>query len=160
MKHLKKFLAISLVLLLSPAVLFAQKNLFDWSKVEKLKPSAIIIVTTKKGMEFVGEKRQATDDTLFMEISLPGSGTRTITLEKDDIAEVRKKKSGSWLPVIGGAIGVGAGIGFGSLADHPGTDDPHMGAMIGGLMGGLFGLLGGQIIGKVKGKTKKIYVAP
>ena len=158
MKQLQKLLAILLVFLLTPAGLFAQKKLSDWSNVEKLKPSARIIVTTKKGQEFFGEKRHTTADTLFMEINLPGQGTRTITLEKDDIAEVRKKKSGSWLPVIGGAIGVGAGIGFGSLADHPGTDDPHMGAMIGGLMGGLFGLLGGQFVAKVK--TKKIYVAP
>ncbi len=160
MKQLQKLLAILLVFLLTPAGLFAQKKLSDWGNIEKLKPSTRIIVTTKKGLEFFGEKRHTTPDELFMEVALPGSGTRTITLEKDDIAEVRKKKSGSWLPIVGGAIGVGAGIGFGSLADHPGTDDPHMGAMIGGLMGGLFGLAGGQIIAKVKGKPKKIYVAP
>jgi hypothetical protein len=159
MKQLQKLLAILLVFLLTPAGLFAQKKLSDWGNVEKLKPSARIIVTTKKGLEFSGEKQHATPDTLLMEVSLPGQGTRTITLEKDDIAEVRQKKSGSWLPVIGGAIGVGAGIGFGSLADHPGTDDPHIGAMIGGLMGGLFGLAGGQIITKVASKAKTIYVA-
>src|SRR2546421_8610837 len=160
MKQMQKLLAILLASLLSPAGLVAQTKLSDWANVEKLKPSARIIVTTKKGLEFFGEKRRTTPDTLLMEVSLPGKGTRTINLDKDEIAEVRKKKSGGWLPVIGGAIGVGAGIGFGSLADHPGTDDPHIGAMIGGLMGGLFGLLGGQIVEKVKAKTKKIYVAP
>jgi len=160
MKPLQKLLAILLVFLLSPASLFAQKKLSDWGNVEKLKPSARIVVTTKKGLEFFGEKRHTTPDELFMEVSLPGQGTRTITLERDDIAEVRKKKSGSWLPAIGGAIGVGAGIGFGSLADHPGTDDPHMGAMIGGLMGGLFGLLAGQAVAMKKGRAKTIYIAP
>jgi len=159
MKPLKKLPAIFLVLLLTPVFLFAQKSLSDWGNVEKLKPGAKIVVTTKKGREFIGEKRRSTDDTLFMEIGLPVNGTRVIGLSREEIGEVRKGKLRWMFPIIGAAIGVAAGVAIGSTADHPGTDDPGLGKLVGGGLGGLIGGGTGSVIAKTK-RWKKVYVAP
>lgn len=157
MKRLKKPLSIALVLLLTPSVLFAQKILSDWGNLERLKPGTKIIVTTKNGREFAGQKRQSTDDTLFMETRFPVQGSRTISLSRNEIAEVRKTKSRWLLPLVGTAIGVGVGIAIGSTADHPYTDDPNLGKMLGGGLGGLIGFGTGSIVPR---KAKTIYVAP
>ena len=159
MRPSKKLPAIFLLLLLTPSLLFAQKNLSDWGNVEKLKSGTRVIVTTRKGREFVGEKRQTTDDTLFMEVGLPGSGTRVISVPRDEIEEVRKGKSRWVYPLIGAAIGVAAGVAIGSTADHPGSDDPGLGKLVGGGLGGLIGGGTGSVIAKTK-RWKKIYVAP
>lgn len=159
MRPSKKLPAILLILLLMPSLLFAQKNLSDWSNVEKLKPGTKVIVTTRKGREFVGEKRQTTDDTLFMEVGLPGSGTRVISVPREEIGEVRKGKSNWMYPLIGAAIGVAAGVAIGSTADHPGSDDPGLGKLVGGGLGGLIGSGTGSVIAKTK-RWKKVYIAP
>jgi hypothetical protein len=158
MGPLKRLFAIGFVCLLTPGFLCAQKKLSDWGNVEQLKPGTRIIVTTKKGMEFVGEKRQSNDDTLFMETTSAVTGTRTISLARDEIAEVRKKKSHGWLPFIGAAIGTAAGAAIGNAVyDHRGTDDPHSGAMVMGALGGVIGLAAGTV---VPHKSKIIYLAP
>jgi len=157
MSVLNKPLAGLLVLLLMPGCLFAQKNLSDWSNVEKLKPGTRIVVRTKKGIEFTGEKRQTSDDTLFMEIGLPVHGTRTISLAREDLAEVRVGKSRIVLRIITVAIGVAVGVAIGSAYDHPGSDDPGLGKLLGGGLGGAIGLAGAT---GIKRKTKKVYVAP
>jgi hypothetical protein len=159
MRPLKRLPVAFLVLLLTPVFVFAQKNLSDWGNVEKLKPGTRVIVTTRKGREFFGEKRQTTDDTLFMEISLPGSGTRVISMPREEIGEVRKGKSRWMLPLIGAAIGVAAGVAIGSTADHPGTDDPGLGKLVGGGLGGLIGGGTGGVIAKTK-RWKKVYISP
>lgn len=160
MKSFKRSLAILLVLILTPGFLFAQQSLSDWGNVEKLKPGTKIIVGTRKGFEFIGVKRQSSDDTLFMEVALPGEGTRVIGVPRDEIAEVGKGKSrGIVMPLIGAAIGVAAGVAIGATADHPGSDDPGLGKLIGGALGGLIGFAAGGAI-PAKRKTKQIYVAP
>jgi hypothetical protein len=116
-------------------------------------------VTTKKMREFAGEKRQSTDDTLFMEIGLPVNGTRVISLSREEIAEVRKGKSRWVLPLLGAAIGVAAGVAIGSTADHPGSDDPGLGKLLGGGLGGLIGGGTGSVIAKSQ-RWKKVYIAP
>jgi hypothetical protein len=116
-------------------------------------------VTTRKGREFIGEKRQTTDDTLFVEIGLPGSGTRVISVPREEIGEVRKGKSRWVYPLLGAAIGVAAGVAIGSTADHPGSDDPGLGKLLGGGLGGLIGGGTGSVIAKTK-RWKKIYSAP
>ena len=158
MKPLKQLLAIVLVFQLTPGLLFAQKKQSDWSNVEKLNSGARLIVSTKKGREFAGEKRKATDDTLFLEIELPVHGTRIITLSRDEIAEVRKKRSRALPMLIGGAAGAGTGATFGDLVyDHRGGDDPHLGALVIGLIGALIGI---AVASKMPKKAKKVYVAP
>ncbi|MDX6305587.1 MAG: hypothetical protein QOI77_2556 [Blastocatellia bacterium] len=159
MRPSKKLPATFLILVLIPSLLVAQKNLSDWSNVEKLKPGTRVIVTTRKGREFIGEKRQTTDDTLFMEIGLPGSGTRVISVPREEIGEVRKGKSRWVYPLLGAAIGVAAGVAIGSTADHPGSDDPGLGKLLGGGLGGLIGGGTGSVIAKTK-RWKKIYSAP
>ena len=159
MGALKKLLAIVLGMLLTPSLLFAQNNLSGWSNVEKLKAGTKVVVTTKKGREFIGEKRQTTDDTLFMEIGLPGSGTRVISVPREEIGEVRKRKLRWVYPLIGLAIGVAAGVAIGSTADHPGSDDPGLGKLLGAGLGGLIGAGTGGVIAKTK-RWKKIYIAP
>ena len=159
MQSAKQLLSIVLVLLMSSATMFAQQALSNWSNVENLKPGTKIVVRTKNGREFVGTKRQSTDDTLFMEAKFAVQGLRTISLSKDEIQEVRKKKSTFFYPLLGLAIGIGVGIAVGSTADHPGTDDPNLGKILGGALGGGIGLTAGEGISR-RPKTKQIYVAP
>ena len=159
MQSAKQLLSIVLVVLMSSATLFAQQALSNWSNVENLKPGTRIVVRTKNGREYVGTKRQSTDDTLFMEARFPVQGMRTISLSKDEIQEVRKNKSTFYYPLIGLAIGLGVGVAIGARADHPGTDDPNLGKMLGGGLGGGMGLIAGEGISR-RPKTKQIYVAP
>jgi hypothetical protein len=139
--------------------MFAQQALSNWSNVENLKPGTKIVVRTKNGREYVGTKRQSTDDTLFMEARFPVQGLRTISLSKDEVQEVRKNKSTFYYPLIGLAIGLGVGVAIGARADHPGTDDPNLGKILGGGLGGGIGLVTGEGISR-RPKTKQIYVAP
>src|SRR5438270_3324829 len=159
MQSLKKLLSTLLVLLVSSATLIAQQPFSSWSNVENLKPGTKIVVRTKNGREFVGTKRQSTDDTLFMEARFPVQGARTISLSKDEIQEVRKNKSTFYYPLIGLAIGLGVGVAIGARADHPGTDDPNLGKMLGGGLGGGIGLIAGEGISR-RPKTKRVYLAP
>jgi hypothetical protein len=159
MQSAKQLLSILLVLLMSSTTMLAQQALSNWSNVENLKAGTKIVVRTKNGREFVGTKRQSTDDTLFMEAKFVVQGVRTISLSKDEIQEVRKKKSTFFYPLLGLAIGIGVGIAVGSTADHPGTDDPDLGKILGGVLGGGIGLTAGEGISR-RPKTKQIYVAP
>ena len=159
MKSLKKVLSILLVLLVSSTTLFAQQSLSNWNNVENLRPGTKIVVRTKNGREFVGTKRQSTDDTLFMEAKFQVQGSRTISLSKDEIQEVRKNKSTFFYPLVGLAIGIGVGVAFGARADHPGTDDPNLGKIVDGALGGGIGLAAGAGLSR-KPRTKQIYIAP
>jgi len=159
MQSAKQLLSIVLVLLMASTTLFAQQALSNWSNVENLKPGTKIVVRTKNGREFVGTKRQSTDDTLFMEARFPVQGMRTISLSKDEIQEVRKNKSTFYYPLLGLAIGLGVGVAIGERADHPGTDDPNLGKILGGALGGGIGLTAGEGISR-KPKTKQVYLAP
>ena len=152
-------LKLVLIFLLMPATLFAQQPSSDWNNVVKLKNGTKIIVITKNGREFAGEKRVANDDMLFMETRFEVQGSRTISLSRNEIAEVRKRKSRWIFPLIGAAIGVGVGVAIGATQDHPGTDDPHMGKIIMGPLGGLIGATAGGVASRYKG-TKVVYVSP
>jgi len=138
MQSAKQLLTMVLVLLMSSATLFAQQALSNWSNVENLIPGTKIVVRTKNGREFVGTKRQSTDDTLFMEAKFPVQ---------------------FYYPLLGLAIGLGVGVAIGARADHPGTDDPNLGKMLGGGLGGGIGLIAGEGISR-KPKTKRVYLAP
>ena len=155
----RSLLTLVLIFLLMPATLFAQQPASDWDNVVKLKNGTKIIVITKNGREFAGEKRVANDETLFMETKFEIQGTRTISLLRSEIAEVRKRKSRWIFPLIGAAIGVGVGAAIGATQDHPGTDDPHMGKIVLGSLGGLIGGTAGGIASRYKG-TKVVYVSP
>jgi hypothetical protein len=157
MKPLKRLLAIGLILLLTPSLLFAQKNLSDWANVEKLKSGTKVTVSTKKGREFTGEMRRSTDDSLFVEVGLPVHGTRIISLAREEIAQVRIWKSRVVLQILGAAIGMGAGIAIGSAFDHPFSDDPGLAKLLGG---GLGGLAGAAVGGRIPRKSKRVYLAP
>jgi len=148
-----------MVLMLSAVPGFAQKVSSSWDTVENLKLGTRIVVTTKNGREFVGTKRQSTDDTLFMETNFAIQGNRTISLSKDEIAEVSKLKS-KWLyQLIGMGIGVAVGVAIGDTYDHPGSDDPGLGKVLIGGIGGGIGLATGSVFSRKPGK-KTIYVAP
>jgi hypothetical protein len=155
----RKLCSLMIVLALSSATAFAQKATSSWANVENLNNGTKIVVTTKNGREFVGVKRQSTDDTLFMETKFAVQGSRTISLTKDEIAEVSKTKSKWFYPLIGAAIGIAAGAAIGSTQDHPGSDDPTIGRVLGGGLGGAIGLAAGAGFMRKPG-TKTIYVAP
>ena len=155
----RKLCSLMMVLILVSVPAFGQQATSSWSNVEGLKNGTKIVVTTKNGREFVGLKRQATDDTLFLETNFAVQGSRTISLTKDEIAEVSKTKSKWKYPLIGAGIGIAAGIAIGNTADHPDSDDPGLGKFVGGVMGGLGGLLGGSMFSR-RPAVKTIYVAP
>jgi hypothetical protein len=154
-----KLVSLVLVLLLSSLPTFAQQSLSSWANVENLKNGTNIVVVTKNGREFIGKKRQSTNDTLFMETKFAVQGNRTISLTKDEIGQVSKTKSKWFYPLIGLGIGLAAGVAIGSTADHPYSDDPGMGKLLGGLLGGPVGLATGSFLARKPG-TKTIYVAP
>ena len=160
MQSLKKLISMVLVLLVACTTLFAQQSLSSWSNVENLKPGTKIVVRTKNGREFVGTKRQSTDDTLFMEAKFQVQGARTISLSKDEIAEVDKRKSRWFLPVIGAAIGIGVGLAWGAVADRGNYEDPGLGKVLGGFLGGVIGVGAGGAAATRSPKTKAVYVAP
>jgi hypothetical protein len=153
-----RLFSLSLVLVLASVNAFAQQPLANWANVENLKNGAKIIVTTKNGREFVGIKRQSTDDTLSIETKSAVQGNRSITLAKDEIAEVSKTKSKWMYPLIGLGVGIAAGVAIGSTQDRPGTDDPTAGRLVGGLLGGPIGLATGTFLARKPG-TKTIYVS-
>lgn len=159
MAFTNRLVSLVIVMTLSSSMAFAQKPISNWANIENLKNGSRIVVTTKNGREFAGVKRQSTDDTLFMETKLPAQGSRTISLSKDEIAEVSKTKSKWWCPLVGIGIGIAVGVAIGSTQDHPGTDDPDAGKLVGGLLGGLIGGATGSALSRKPG-TKTIYVAP
>jgi len=148
-----------IVLVLSSVTAFAQKATSSWSSVENLKKGTKIIVTTRNGREFIGVKRQSTDDTLFMETNFAVQGNQTISLTKDEIAEVSKAKSKWFYPLIGAGIGIAVGAAIGSTQDHRGGDDPGLGKVLGGGLGGAIGLAAGSGFSRKPGK-KTIYIGP
>lgn len=160
MKSLKTLTAIVLVLWLMPSTLFAQKALSDWNNVVKLKSGTKIVVITKNGREFVGEKRAANDDVMFMEAEFAVQGRRTISFSRDEIAEVGKRKNRWLLPLVSAAVGIGVGIAIGSTTEHPFSDEPGLGKLAGGLLGGLYGGVAGAAVTRFRKQTKAVYVAP
>ena len=155
----RKLCSLMIVLALSSVTTFAQKATSSWASVESLKNGTKIIVNTKNGREFIGVKRQSTDDTLFMETNFAVQGTRTISLAKDEIAEVSKAKSKWFYPLVGAGIGIAVGAAIGSTQDHRGGDDPGLGKVLGGGLGGAIGLAAGSGLMRKPGK-ETIYVAP
>ena len=89
---MKRLVVNLLMLLLVPGLLHAQAKTSDWNAVDKLKPGTKIIVITKSGREFAGSKRISNDELLFMEVMLPSQAKRTISLQKDEIREIRETK--------------------------------------------------------------------
>lgn len=153
----KKVFAITLTLVLNPLALLAQNPSSSWSTIETLKPNTKVIVITRNGREFEGEKRQSTDDTLFMATNTRIQGPLTISLSRNEIGEVRQKKNRWIFPVIGAAIGFGVGLGIGQSYDRRGGDDPGLGKLLLGPLGALMGFAGGSFVPR---KPKTIYIAP
>ncbi|MFN2576267.1 MAG: hypothetical protein ABR607_01100 [Pyrinomonadaceae bacterium] len=160
MNSVKQLVSMVLVLLVGCTSLFAQQALSNWSNVENLKPGARIVVRTKNGREFIGSKRQSTDDTLFMEANFAVQGARMISLSKNEIAEVDKRKSRWFLPIIGAAVGIGAGLAWGAVADRKNYEDPGLGKALGAVFGGGIGLAAGSAAATMKPRTTAVYVAP
>ena len=155
----RKLCSLTIVLLLSAVSAFAQNASSSWSAVEGLKNGSRIVVVTKNGREYVGTKRQSTDDTLFMESKFAVQGNRTISLSKDEIAQVTRTKSKWFYQLIGVGIGVAVGVAIGDRYDGPGSDDPGMGKILLGGIGGGAGWLAGSLLSR-KPATRVIYVAP
>jgi hypothetical protein len=153
-----KLVSLALVVTLS-AVAVAQQPLSNWANVENLKHGTSIVVTTRNGREFTGVKRQSTGDSLLLEAKFAVQGNRTISLARDEIAQVNKMKSKWMYPLIGLGVGIAAGVAIGDTADHRGGDDPGLGKVVGGLLGGTIGLGTGAALSRKPG-TKTIYVAP
>jgi transketolase N-terminal domain/subunit len=148
-----------LVCWLSSSIICAQQKLSNWSNVENLKHGAKIVVVTKNGREFVGTKRQTTDDTLFLETTFPVQGVSTVSLTKSEISSVAKSKSRKWIPVVGTAIGIAIGLAFGARADRYNYEDPGLGKALLGSLGGGIGFATGATLAR-RPKQVLVYLAP
>jgi small nuclear ribonucleoprotein (snRNP)-like protein len=152
-------IAALLMVALMPLTVLAKTDLSDWNNVQRLKVGSTVIVSTKKGERFLGDVRHVDNDSLILLVKVSSVARQAFELRREDVAEVRKRRSRALMTALGVAIGLGVGIGIGAISDarHPYSDDPGIGkALFGGL-----GALGGIGLGAALPlKGKKIYVAP
>jgi hypothetical protein len=162
MSKIKKALSALLIIALFSCTTLAGLKPDDWANVKKLKGGSRIVVETKTGRVIKGEVRVVTDDTLFLETTLPDGSMRDVALDKSDVMEVRRRGGRGAVglnPLLGAAIGLGVGVAIGAGSDnaHRGGDDPGIGKLLFGLLGTTTGLAVGSAI---PAKEKTIYVAP
>jgi hypothetical protein len=133
----------------------------SWNNVRILDPGTNIVVKTRLGEKYEGKLKGATADSISV-VVVSGATSQIITLRKDEVKEVRKKRMPRLVStLLGAGVGMGAGLGTGAIADAkwnpPGTDDP-------GLFKGIFGTLGlyiGTGIGLgVSFRNNRVYEAP
>ena len=134
----------------------------DWNNVRILDQGTGIVVKTRSGEKYEGKLKGATPDSISVVVAVSGATSQIITLRKDEVREVRKKRMPRLAStLLGTGFGLGAGLGTGAIADArwnpPGTDDP-------GLFKGIFGTLRlciGTGIGLgVSFRNSRIYEAP
>jgi hypothetical protein len=161
MSKMKKALNALLVIALLSCTTLAGTRPYDWANVKKLKAGSRVLVQTKTGRTIKGEVRLVTDETMFLETTLPDGNVRGVTLDKSDVLEVRRRggRGPGVNSLFGAAIGLGVGVavGAGYDASRKGGDDPGIGKFIFGLLGTTTGLAAGAAI---PAKDKTIYVAP
>jgi hypothetical protein len=161
MSKMKKALNALLVIALLSCTTMAGTGPYDWANVKKLKAGSRVLVQTKTGRTIKGEVRLVTDETMFLETTLPDGNVWDVTLDKSDVLEVRRRGGlGSGVNSLFGAaigLGVGVAVGAGFDAAHKGGDDPGIGKFIFGLLGTTTGLAAGTAIPT---RDKTIYVAP
>ncbi|HEV7860919.1 MAG TPA: hypothetical protein VGO91_20035 [Pyrinomonadaceae bacterium] len=158
---MKKSLNALLIIALLSCTALAGTGSGDWTNVKKLKAGSRVVVQTKTGRVVKGEVRLVTNETIFLEATLPDGSVQDVTLDKSDVAEVSKRggRGAGINPLLGAAIGLGVGVavGAGSDAAHRGGDDPGIGKLAFGLLGTTTGLAVGSAI---HARDKTIYVAP
>lgn len=169
MLSLKRFVYLSVLLSLLfssvPAQQRAGGNRADWNNLRKLKTDARIYVKTKQGAEYEGTFKGATDDALLL-TNVEDAPTAYIKVMREEVKEVRKKRS-SWVAgPLASAIGIGAGIGIGVVAGAiaesrfpAGTEKGLAPALLGVSGAILGGAVGGVVLEKPLSKGKKIYIA-
>jgi hypothetical protein len=162
MSKFKKSLNALLIIALFSCSTLAGTGSGDWASVKKLKAGSRILVQTKTGRVIKGEVRLVTDNTLFLETTLPDGNVQDVTLDRSDVVEVRGRggRAGSGMnSLIGAAIGLGVGIAIGSGYDasHKTGDDPGIGKLLFGLLGTTSGFAVGSAI---PARDKTIYVSP
>ena len=153
------YIAAFLLVALAPISLQAKPAPSDWSNVQRLQIGTTIVVSTKNGEQYEGDLKYIDDDSMTLLVRYSPAARQAVELQRDDVREVRKKKSHVLSTILGGGIGLGVGIAIGASYDarHPYSDDPGLGK---GVFGGL-GLLTGSAVGRALPiKGKKIYVAP
>lgn len=157
--HKKSLVVLIIVALLCPTAVLAKGSSSDWGKVQRLKRASKIIVQTKHGLEYTGELRSVTADSLFL-TTFAGVGGQLIEVRRDDIQEIRTKRFSSIAAnALGLAIGISAGAAVGGIIDarSQSREDPHLTTLLFGFLGSLGGLPIGRGLSKT---TKTIYVAP
>jgi hypothetical protein len=161
MSKMKKSLNALLIIALLSCTTLAGARTDDWANVKKLKAGSRVLVQTKTGRVIKGEVRLVTDETMFLEITLPDGNFQDVALDKSDVMEVRRRggRGPGVNSLLGAAIGLGVGVavGAGYDASHPGGDDPGIGKLAFGLLGTTTGLAVGSAF---HAKDKTIYVAP
>ena len=147
-----------LLLCLVPLSAQARTDLSDWENVKRVSVGTGLQVSTKKGESFVGALKYADDHLLVLLVPVSRSSRMAVELQRDQVTEVRKKKSRGLSTILGTAIGLGVGIGIGAAVDAKSSgEDPGKAQIIFGTLGGF----GGGAVGRAFSiKGKKIYVAP
>ncbi len=147
-----------LILCLLSSSGLAKSNLNDWHQVRILEVGTEIGVKTKQGEKYNGYLRRATADALEMLVTHRRAPSRTLTLQKDEVQEVRKRGSRVTSGIVGGAIGTGIGLAIGLPLDlnQKSNEDRGLLTAVAVLFGALFGALIG-VNNPFKGR--KVYVA-
>jgi hypothetical protein len=161
MSKMKKSLNALLIIALLSCTTLAGTKPDDWANVKRLKAGSRVVVQTKTGRVIKGDVRLVTDETMFLEITLPDGNFQDMALDKSDVVEVRRRGGhGAGVnPLLGAVIGLGVGVavGAGYDASHPASDDPGIGKLTFGLLGTTTGFAVGSA---VRSRDKTIYVAP
>ena len=147
-----------LLLCLMAGTAQAKPDLSDWANVKRLTIGTTLQVQTRKGERLVGDLKHVDDNQMVLLVRVSQSSRMAVELQKDQVTEVRRKKSRTLSIILGTAIGLGVGIGIGAVVDARSSgEDPGLAQMYFGLLGGLSGAgVGGAL--PIKGK--RIYLAP
>jgi hypothetical protein len=159
MKNWHRSLSVLLVILLLAELTFAKTDIHDWRNVRILDLGSAIIVTTKRGEKYEGALDYAALDSISIVVNVPRVMRQVIKVPRDDVKEVRAKLPRIASTAIGGAMGLGVGIGLGQIIDSQDKygEDPGLGKAVMGFLGLILGAALGRGIGFGK---KKIYEAP
>ncbi len=153
-----KVLSACLILCVLSSLVRAKGNLNDWNQVRILEIGASITVKTKQGEKYAGYVRKVAADSLELLAEFRRAPSQTITLQKDEVQEVRKRGSQVLSGITGGAIGAGVGLAIGLPIDRSQKSHEDRGLLT--AIAVFFGALFGAAIGANNPfKGKKVYVA-
>ena len=143
------FLGLFLILPLFSQEVLAQGAKDNWDEAMKINPGSKLTIKTKTGRKFSGKLSAVTADEITLSTAkAPGRG---VALNREEIAEIRKKsgaRTAGYAALLGGlgmAGGYGIGYGVGEAAGAPFAIEYQtmaFGAAVGAVVGAIIGSRG------------------